>query len=57
VQSRARSFDLDGDAVVVSGSARVSRGDGSFAETNVRWTIRCRDGLVYSVTSAPRAGS
>lgn len=56
IHARARSFEIEGEAVVVSGSARVARGDGSFAETKLRWLFRFRDGLVCSVNWEPRAG-
>ena len=57
IKARARSFDVDGDSVRVSGSARVVRRDGSFAETKLRWTYRFRDGLVESISWQPRAGN
>jgi hypothetical protein len=44
------------DSVVVRGSIRLTRPDGSFAETKIRWNYRFRDGLVDSVTWEPRAG-
>ena len=57
VEARVRSFDVEQDGVVVNGSARVGRGDGSFAETKLRWVYRFRDGLVYSINAEPRAGA
>lgn len=57
IQARARSFDLEGDAVVVTGSTRVGRGDGSFAETKLRWIFRFRDGRVDLVEFETRAAS
>jgi ketosteroid isomerase-like protein len=57
IQARARSFDLEGDAVVVTGSTRVSRGDGSFAETKLRWIFRFRDGRVDLVEFETRAAA
>ena len=56
IKARARSFDVEGDSVLVSGSARVVRRDGSFAETKLRWTYRFRDGLVEEISWQPRAG-
>ena len=53
---RTRGFDVDGDTVVVRGSIRVARPDASFAEANVRWLFRFRDGLVDSIGWEPRAG-
>ena len=56
MRARARSFDVEGDSVVVRGSARVGRPDGSFAETKLRWTYRFRDGLIDEISWQPRAG-
>ena len=56
VKARARSFDVEGDNVVVRGSARVVRPDGSFAETKLRWTYHFRDGLIDEISWQPRAG-
>ena len=55
-QPRAKSFDVTADSVVVRGSIRLTRPDGSFAETKLRWKYRFRDGLVDSVSWEPRAG-
>jgi ketosteroid isomerase-like protein len=56
ITARARSFEVEGDSVVVRGSARVVRPDGSFAETNLSWTYRFRDGLIDRISWQPRAG-
>jgi hypothetical protein len=56
IRARASSFDLEGDSVLVSGSVRVVRRDGSFAETKLRWTYRFRDGLIEEISWQPRAG-
>ncbi len=56
IKARARAFELEGDTVVVRGSARVRRPDGSFAEAKLRWTYRFRDGLVDEINWQPRAG-
>jgi ketosteroid isomerase-like protein len=56
IKASARSFDLEGDSVRVSGSARVVRRDGSFAEAKLRWTYRFRDGLIDEISWQPRAG-
>jgi ketosteroid isomerase-like protein len=56
VKARARSFDVEGDSVLVRGSARVVRRDGSFAETKLRWTYHFRDGLIDEINWQPRAG-
>jgi ketosteroid isomerase-like protein len=56
IKARARSFDVEGDSVVVRGSARVVRPDGSFAETKLSWTYRFRGGLIDDIHWQPRAG-
>jgi hypothetical protein len=56
IRARASSFDLEGDSVLVNGSLRVVRRDGSFAETKLRWTYRFRDGLIEEISWQPRAG-
>ena len=55
-QPRARSFEVKADSVIVRGSMRLTRPDGSFAETKLSWTYRFRDGLVDEVGWEPRAG-
>jgi ketosteroid isomerase-like protein len=55
-QPRAKSFQVVGDSVVVRGSIRLTRPDGSFAETKVSWTYHFRDGLVDEIGWEPRAG-
>lgn len=54
-QLRPRRFSTEGDTVAVAGSVRVTRPDGSFAETRVRWSFRFRGGLVESVAWKPSA--
>jgi ketosteroid isomerase-like protein len=56
IKARARSFEVEGNSVIVRGSARVVRPDGSFAETKLRWTYRFRDGLIDEISWQPRAG-
>jgi ketosteroid isomerase-like protein len=56
LRARAKSFEIEGDSVVVRGTARVVRPDGSFAETKLSWQYRFRDGLVDKITWTPRAG-
>jgi hypothetical protein len=56
IKASARSFELEGDSVVVRGSVRVVRPDGSFAETKLRWVYRFRDGLIDEISWQPRAG-
>ena len=53
---RARGFDVDADTVLVRGTIRVARPDGSFAESSVRWKFHFRDGLVDEISWEPRAG-
>jgi ketosteroid isomerase-like protein len=55
-QPRAKSFEATTDSVVVRGSIRVRRPDGSFAETKISWKYHFRDGLVDEVDWEPRAG-
>jgi ketosteroid isomerase-like protein len=55
-QLRAKAFEVSGDSVVVRGSIRLTRPDGSFAETKVSWTYHFRDGLVDDIGWEPRAG-
>jgi ketosteroid isomerase-like protein len=55
-QLRAKAFQVSGDSVVVRGSIRLIRPDGSFAETNISWNYHFRDGLVDDVSWEPRAG-
>ena len=56
-QPRAKAFQVIGDSVVVRGSIRLTRPDGSFAETKLSWTYHFHDGLVDEVSWEPRAGS
>lgn len=53
---RPREFLDEGDKVTVIGSARVQRPEGGFAETQVRWTWRFREGLIAESDWEPRAG-
>lgn len=55
-RARTRGFEVDGDTIVVRGSARVTRPDGSFAESSVQWRYHFRDGLIDEVYWEPRAG-
>lgn len=54
VSVRPRIFEENGDEVVVSGSTRVMRPGGSFAERQIRWIYRFRDGLVEEAGWRPR---
>ena len=51
-----RGTEATTDSVVVRGSIRVRRPDGSFAETKISWKYPFRDGLVDEVDWEPRAG-
>ena len=57
INVRTRGFAVEGDTVVVRGSIRVTRPEGSFAETSARWNYRFRDGLVDSNSWEPSAGN
>ncbi|HEV3375752.1 MAG TPA: nuclear transport factor 2 family protein [Thermoleophilaceae bacterium] len=52
--ARATSFEECGDDVVVNGSLRVVRSSGGFAETQIRWTYRFRDGRLLEARGGPR---
>ena len=56
IEARAQSFEESGGSVIVRGSIRVCHGDGSFAETKVRWHHDFEDGLIRSMGWEPRAG-
>ena len=55
-QPRAKALEVVGDSVVVRGSIRLTRPDGSFAETKISWTYHFREGLVDEIGWEPRAG-
>ena len=42
--------------MIARGSIRLTRPDGSFAETKLSWTFHFRDGLVDEISWEPRAG-
>lgn len=50
-------FEEEGESVIVSGSIRVHHAGGGFAESQVRWTYRFKDGLVEAASWEPRCGS
>jgi ketosteroid isomerase-like protein len=54
VSVRPRTFAEDGDEIVVSGSMRVGRPGGGFAESQIRWIYRFRDGRLEEAAWAPR---
>lgn len=52
--ARPTSFEEFGDEIVVNGSLRVLRSTGGFAESQVSWTYRFRDGLLQEARGGPR---
>ncbi len=55
VSVRPRSFkEEQRDEVVVSGSIRIVHPDASFAERQMRWIYRFREGLVEEADWSPR---
>jgi ketosteroid isomerase-like protein len=49
------NFEETGDVVIVTGSLRVRRRDGSIADSQLRWTYTFRDGRLASAGSGPLA--
>jgi ketosteroid isomerase-like protein len=56
IRLKPRQFDEEDDRVLVAGSIRVIRPDGSFAETMVRWIYAFRDDQLERLFWEPRAG-
>jgi hypothetical protein len=56
VNARAEEFEERNDEVIVRGSIRVVRADGSFAETKVHWYYHFDGPLLDSLGWEPRAG-
>jgi ketosteroid isomerase-like protein len=54
ITARPSSIEEYGDEVVVNGSLRVVRSTGGFAESQISWTYRFRDGLLQEVRGGPR---
>jgi ketosteroid isomerase-like protein len=52
--ARLSSIEECGDDIVVNGSLRVLRPAGGFAESQISWTYRFRDGRVQEVRGGPR---
>jgi hypothetical protein len=52
--ARPTSIEERGDEVVVNGSLRVERSTGGFAESQITWTYRFRDGLLQEARGGPR---
>ena len=48
------SFHEQGDEIVVHGSIRVARPSGGFAETQICWNYRFRDGRLAAAGWSPR---
>jgi ketosteroid isomerase-like protein len=48
------SFEELGDDVIVNGSLRVTRPSGGFAESQLSWTYRFRNGLLHTIRWGPR---
>jgi ketosteroid isomerase-like protein len=49
------SFEERGDDVIVTGSLRVQRRDGSIADSQLAWTYTFRDGRLAAASSGPLA--
>jgi ketosteroid isomerase-like protein len=54
VTVRPSTFEECGDDVVVNGSLRVVRPSGGFAESQLSWTYRFRDGRLQEFRWSPR---
>jgi ketosteroid isomerase-like protein len=54
ITARPSSIEERGDEVVVNGSLRVLRPTGGFAESQISWTYRFRDGLLQEARGGPR---
>jgi ketosteroid isomerase-like protein len=52
--ARPSSIEEYGDEVVVNGSLRVERPTGGFAESQISWTYRFRDGRLQEARGGPR---
>jgi hypothetical protein len=50
------SFEERGEEIVVTGSLRVARPAGGFAESQVKWTYRFREGLLEEASWSPPNG-
>jgi hypothetical protein len=54
ITARPSSIEERGDKIVVNGSLRVQRPGGGFAESQISWTYRFREGLVQELRGGPR---
>ena len=52
--ARPSSIEESGDEVFVNGSLRVLRSTGGFAESQISWTYRFRDGRLQEARGGPR---
>jgi ketosteroid isomerase-like protein len=52
--ARPTSIEECGDEVVVNGSLRIVRATGGFAESQISWTYRFRDGRLQEARGGPR---
>ena len=55
--ARPSTIEEYGDEVVVNGSLRVVRPAGGFAESQISWTYRFRDGRLQEARGGPRRGA
>jgi ketosteroid isomerase-like protein len=55
LHARPWSFEEDGDSVIVQGSIRIQRPDGSIADAQLRWVYTFRDGRLAAASSGPLA--
>ena len=54
LMARSSTIEEYGDEVVVNGSLRVLRPSGGFAESQISWTYRFRDGRLQEARGGPR---
>jgi ketosteroid isomerase-like protein len=54
---RGSTFHEEGDTVIVNGSMRVGRPSGGFAESQISWTYKFRDGQLAEASWRPRRAS
>jgi ketosteroid isomerase-like protein len=52
--ARPTSVEEIGDEIIVNGSLRVLSSTGGFAESQISWTYRFRDGLLQEARGGPR---
>jgi ketosteroid isomerase-like protein len=54
ITARPSSIEERGEDIVVNGSLRVLQPTGGFAESQISWTYRFRDGRVQELRGGPR---